>query len=381
MAPEAVAPKHLRFGLVTSSYPTADIVQSGILAEKYSFDSLWIPDHFTDLYQTGDKVDPWTVFATIGARTKKIRFSTVVTDTQRTHPARTAHIVATLDELTNGRAMLGIGAGEVMNTTPYGLPFESVEDRVQRLREAIEVIKLLWASTREKRVNFQGKFYNLENAVMDQKGVTVPAPPIYVGAMGTHRTLKLVGELGDGWIPWTNSVETFKRRHQEISEAAEAAGRRIESIDMANVTSVALTEDPSLQRKAIDAMKTELLVTLHPKALMEMGFEVKAPPGFDYTYQRVIANEAVGDRASEIAKDMPDELVRKFLVVGNVNEVVEGLARFVKAGVQHLVIKDVVGMSVFVKLSETEKTMRAFHEKIIPSLRVGLPNHHSSHTA
>ena len=125
-------------------------------------------------------------------------------------------------------------------------------------------------------------------------------------------------------------------------------------------------------------MKTELLVTLHPKALREMGFEVKAPPGFDYTYQRVIANEAVGDRASEIAKDMPDELVRKFLVVGNVNEVVEGLARFVKAGVQHLVIKDVVGMSVFVKLSETEKTLRAFHDKIIPSLRGGLHRQHSS---
>src|SRR5207253_6374257 len=64
MAPELVAgrPNCPRFGLVTSSSPTHDIVQSGILAEKYSFDSLWIPDHFTDLYPTGDKVDPWTVF-------------------------------------------------------------------------------------------------------------------------------------------------------------------------------------------------------------------------------------------------------------------------------------------------------------------------------
>jgi phthiodiolone/phenolphthiodiolone dimycocerosates ketoreductase len=190
--------------------------------------------------------------------------------------------------------------------------------------------------------------------------------------MGTHRTLKLVGELGDGWIPWTNSVDTFKRRYREIREAAEAAGRKIESIDMANVTSVALTEDPNLQRKAIDAMKTELLVTLHRNALKEMGFEVNAPPGFDYTYQRVVASEAVGDKASEIAKDMPDDLVKKFLVVGNVNEVVEGLAGFVKAGVQHLVIKDVVGMSVFVKLSETEKTLRTFHDRVIPALRSGL---------
>jgi alkanesulfonate monooxygenase SsuD/methylene tetrahydromethanopterin reductase-like flavin-dependent oxidoreductase (luciferase family) len=164
-------------------------------------------------------------------------------------------------------------------------------------------------------------------------------------------------------------VDTFRRRYNEIRAAAAATGRSIDSIDMANVTSVALTEDSDLQRKAIDAMKTELLVTLHPKALKEMGYEVKAPRGFDYTYQRVIASEAVADKAAEIAKDMPDELVSKFLIVGNTNEVTEGLARFAQAGVQHLVVKDVVGMSVLVKLSETEKTLAAFHRKVIPSLR------------
>jgi phthiodiolone/phenolphthiodiolone dimycocerosates ketoreductase len=359
----------LRFGLVTSSYPSADIIRSGILAERCSFDSLWIPDHFTDHYPTGDKVDPWTIFSYIGAQTKRIKFSTIVTDTQRTHPARTAHIVATLDEITEGRAMLGIGAGEGMNTIPYGLPFESAADRVLRLREAILVVRALWESTRTERANFEGRFYRLTDAVMDQKPFMRHDPPIYVGAMGTHRTLKLVGELADGWVPWTNSVDTFKRRYDEIREAADAAGRRIESIDMANVTSVALTEDPSLQRKALDAMKTELLVTLHPKVLREMGYEVEAPPGFDYTYQRVIASEAVAERAGEIAKNMPDELVRRFLIVGNTAEVTEGLARFAKAGVQHLIIKDVVGMSVLVKLSETEKTLEAFRERVIPSLR------------
>jgi alkanesulfonate monooxygenase SsuD/methylene tetrahydromethanopterin reductase-like flavin-dependent oxidoreductase (luciferase family) len=191
--------------------------------------------------------------------------------------------------------------------------------------------------------------------------------------MGTQKTLKLVGELGDGWIPWTNSVETFTRRYQEIKDAAEGAGRKIESIDMANVTSVALTDDSALQKGAIDSMKTELLVTLHRNVLKGMGFEVKAPPGFDYTYQRVVASEAVGDRASEIAKDMPDELVRKFLIVGDVNEVIEGLAKFAKAGVQHPVIKDVIGMSLFVKLTETEKTLQAFDKKVMPALRSSFP--------
>src|SRR5271169_3888120 len=104
----------LRFGIIASCFPALDIVRAGVLAEECSFDSIWIPDHFTDLYPTGDRVDPWTVLSAIGAQTKRLSLGTVVTDTQRTHPARTAQIVATLDELTEGRAFLGIGAGEAM---------------------------------------------------------------------------------------------------------------------------------------------------------------------------------------------------------------------------------------------------------------------------
>ncbi|MGA2666352.1 MAG: LLM class flavin-dependent oxidoreductase [Nitrososphaerales archaeon] len=357
----------MRFGLVDSCYPARDVVRCGIRAERCSFDSLWIPDHFTDLYPTGDRVEPWTVLSAIGAHTKTLKLGTVVTDTQRTHPARTAQAVATLDELTEGRAILGIGAGEVMNTLPYGLPFEGVQERVDRLAEAIQVIRLLWRSTREHRVSFEGRYFRLDRAVMDQRPAN-GAPPVYIGALGAHRTLRLVGEMGDGWIPWTNSPETFARRAREIEEAAVQAGREPGSIEMANVTSVALTEDATLQRKALDSMKAELLVTLHASVLKEMGFE---PPSskVDYKYQRVVANEAVGDLAMEAARSMPDEIARRFLVMGSASEVTEGLARFAKAGVNHIVVKDVIGMSVLVKLSETEKTLQEFHSKVIPALR------------
>jgi phthiodiolone/phenolphthiodiolone dimycocerosates ketoreductase len=359
----------LRFGLVASCLNSRDIVRLGVTAESCSFDSLWIPDHFTDLYPTGDRVDPWTVLSAIGALTERLLLATAVTDTQRTHPARTAQIVATLDELTRGRVILGIGAGELMNTRPYGLPFESVGERIDRLAEALEVIRLLWSSGREHRVTFDGRFYQLRDAVMDQKSSSGKPPPVYVGALGTRRMLKLVGEKGDGWIPWTNSPETFARRRKIIEEAAYKAGRKPSSIDMASVVSVALTEDPAVQRKALDSMKMELLVSLHASVLREMGYEPPASAGFDYKYQRVLASEAAGDRSAEIAKGMPDDLVRRFLVVGGPSEVTEGLARFVRAGLQHLIVKDVVGMSIEGTLPAMEKTVRTFHEKVIPSLR------------
>lgn len=359
----------MRFGIVVSNYPAREIVQAGVYAEKNSFDSLWIPDHFTDLYPTGDRVDPWTVLAAMGAQTQRLQLGTVVTDTQRTHPARTAQIVATLDELTQGRAVLGIGAGEAMNTIPYGLPFEGVSDRIDRFIEAVKVIRLLWASSRQNRVSFDGKYYQLKDAVMDQRPVNPRLPPIYIGALGTERMLRLVGEMGDGWIPWTNSAETFSRRRKVIVDAATRAGRDPGSIEMASVTSVALTEDSSLERKALDSMKAELLVSLHRKVLKELGYTAPESEGFDYKYQRVLASESAGDRSAELAKDMPDELVRKFLIVGNASEVTEGLARLGKAGLQHAVVKDVIGMSVVGKLGEMERTLKAFNDKIIPSLR------------
>lgn len=359
----------INFGIVTSSFPASDIVKGGVLAEKYGFDSVWIPDHFTDLYASGDRVEPWTVLATVGAHTKRVKLSTIVTDTQRSHPARTAQAAATLDELTEGRAMLGIGAGEAMNTLPYGLPFEDRERRVERLKEAVTVIRLLWSSTREKRVSFEGKFFNLKDAVLDQRPITKPWPPIYLGVMGTRLTLRLVGEMADGWIPWTNSPETFRKRLDLIKQGADASGRKLSSIEMGNVTSVALTEDRALQGRAIDAMKSEILVTTHRNLLKELGYDAPAPADLDYTYQRVIANERMGDRAGEIAKNMPEELVRKFLVLGKVDDVIEGIDRYIRAGVRHIVVKDVVGMSLFSKLSEMERTLKIIGSKVIPYFR------------
>lgn len=86
--------------------------------------------------------------------------SPCVTDTQRQHPAVTAHCVSTLDELTDGGAALAIGAGEVMNIKPFRLPWEDSRGRAERLSEVIQVIKLLLGSSRENPVSFSGNFYN-----------------------------------------------------------------------------------------------------------------------------------------------------------------------------------------------------------------------------
>ena len=361
--------KKIKFG-ICAHYPNIhDIVKIGVLTEKYGLDSFWIPDHLTDLLPEGDKVDIWTTFATIGAQTNKIMFSPSVTDTQRIHPARTANIVATLDDLTNGRAALGIGAGEVMNTTPYGIEFGSVEERITKLEEAIKVIKLLWESTRDNRVNFSGKYFNLNNAVLDQKSIQKPAPPIYVGVMGTSRTLKIVGELGDGWIPWTNSVESYDKRAKIIEESAKKVNRNMDSIDMANMIHIAITDDEKFQREITNMMKTEILITNHPNVLRKMGFDPKPPEGFDYTYQRVLGNMDIVTKAVEVAKDMPDEIVEKYTIIGNVDKVIERIEDFIKVGANHIIIRDIIGQNINASVKSAEDTLQILNKHVIPHFK------------
>jgi len=355
----------IRFGLTVSMYPPKDLVRAGILADKYGFDSVWAPDHLTDLPPSGDRVEPWVTLAAIGAQTKHVMLSTCVTDTQRRHPAVTAHAVATLDELTDGRGAVAIGAGEVMNVKPFGLPWEDPVGRTERLAEAVQIIKCLWLSSREKPVDFNGKYYTLSQAWLDQHPVQKPHPPLYVGSLGSHRTLEIVGKYGDGWFPWLNTVETFKRRSETIKQAAEQAGRSFDEIERVSLLFTAATTDEKLQKRAMDALKPEILVLVDRKVLKEMGFEVTIE-GSDYKYQKTMPTEEKAQIAAKAAENMPYEIVSEFMTVGGASQFIERIDQFMKAGARHIAVRDVIGQYVYGSLERGEETLKMFARKIIP---------------
>src|ERR1700680_3193546 len=107
----------MKIGTVMDDLSAGDALQKAILAEKLGFESLWFSDHLIDT--GGIKVDPWSTMGAIAGSTNKIGMCSAVSDFQRVHPAKMAHIVATLADLSNGRASLGIGAGEAMNLIPF----------------------------------------------------------------------------------------------------------------------------------------------------------------------------------------------------------------------------------------------------------------------
>lgn len=349
----------LRFGYNLISLSALDSVTAGVMAEKCGFDSVWIPDH---LIEDGALVDPWSVMAAIGIQTKHVFLCTGVTDTQRCHPAKTAQSVATVDELSHGRAGLGIGAGEAMNIVPFGISWDKdPRDRAQRLREAIEVIKLLWGSSKENRVSYKGRFFQLKKAWLDQHPTQQPHPPVYVGALSSTRLLELTGEIGEGWYSWLATPETFRQRQEKIRRAAESVGRKLEDVDTVATIYAGLTDNPEIQKELMETARIDILTSDY-FGLKSFGVKLSLPER--YTYQYLAVTERSSPAVLNAAYQIPEEIVKKYATFGSVDDCIEFIESFIRVGARHIAICDLM---IDVKgLAGVKETLKTYGNKIIP---------------
>jgi alkanesulfonate monooxygenase SsuD/methylene tetrahydromethanopterin reductase-like flavin-dependent oxidoreductase (luciferase family) len=330
-----VAPK---FGLILSDgaglYPS-QAVRDGVLGEKSGFDSVWIPDHLTD-YDQGARIDCWTVLAGIGVQTQKVDLSPAVTDVHIVHPAKGAQIIATLDELTGGRAMVALGAGEAMSIVPFGIEFEKAKARAKRLQEYIDVLKLLWTATRQNRAFYRGEFYNLHDAFILQQPVRKPHPPIYIGAIESNTLLRMTGEIADGWLPWMTTPEMFGDGFRTISDAARASGRKLDQIDRVAWIYSCISKDRNILRASLNAGKVALFVS--KTILRRLGYAV--PEGEHYTHMMAHEPFNTWESMVEAAKDVPEEAVYKSCMIkDDPNDCIEFIQQYVKAGATHIGIR------------------------------------------
>jgi phthiodiolone/phenolphthiodiolone dimycocerosates ketoreductase len=355
----------LKFGALLGIFRARETVELGIEAEKLGFDSVLVADHLIDTPPPGaSMVDPWTVLAALGEHTKKILLCTAVTQYQQYHPAKLAQMLATLDDLTHGRVGLGIGAGEVMNTVPFGMEWEESSVRAEKLREFIKVVKLLWTSIPYKStVNFEGKYYRLVNARLDQSPVQKPHPPIYIGALGSRRLLELVGEMGNGWIPVTSCPEIYAKRLEVIKRAAEKAGRKIKDIDLGVWLMTAVVKDPKrrelIKEKALKFLKTYLTVDRYQ--LRMLGYE--ALP-LSYQYQHLMFSPEEVKVVMEAREKIPDEIWKKrFMAVGTPEEIIEIIEQYASLGATHIFIRDSMYAPEFNAMADT---LNAVSREIMP---------------
>jgi F420-dependent oxidoreductase-like protein len=222
-------------------------------AESYGFDSFWVMDHFHQIRNVGELQEPmlesWTTQSVVVGFTSKIKLGTLVTGTVYRYPSVLAKIGATLDVLSKGRLFKGIGAAwNLDEATAYGISFPPVRERMQRLEEAVQIIRKMWT---EESATFSGKFYQVRNAYCNPKPIQKPRPPILIGGSGEQRTLKIVAKYGDACNLF-GSVETVKKKLGVLREHCRSVGRDYDSIVKSKLGHIVISKD---KQKVTEAIK------------------------------------------------------------------------------------------------------------------------------
>lgn len=193
-------------------------------ADAESWDTVWYADHYMPNTPDGEPTDgdvyeAWSVMAGMAAATERVRIGPLVSPTSVHHPALLANRAATIDQMSHGRFVLGLGAGWQINEhNAYGIALEPPKQRVDRFAEAIEVIRSLLDND---RTTFTGEYYNFTNAPSNPHPVQEKLP-LLVGTSG-KRMMGLTARWADEWNTW-GSPEVAGAKRQEFVEACERVG-------------------------------------------------------------------------------------------------------------------------------------------------------------
>jgi alkanesulfonate monooxygenase SsuD/methylene tetrahydromethanopterin reductase-like flavin-dependent oxidoreductase (luciferase family) len=202
----------------------SDLLAMAQTAEQVGVDSLWLADHL--LYRIPGIPDfgvweCWSLMAALAASTKRVELGTIVTVTPWRNPGLFAKMVDTVEEISGGRVILGLGAGSHEPEFP-AFGYDSWEHKVSRFEEEIQIIRTL---LREGQIDHQGRFHTLRDCELRPRGPRPGGPPIMVGAVGP-RMLRILATYADEWnIPWQHDVAKIGPETARAEEACRAVGR------------------------------------------------------------------------------------------------------------------------------------------------------------
>jgi F420-dependent oxidoreductase-like protein len=215
----------LHFGVsVRCGYTSWEALRDcGARVEELGFDSLWTSDHFIG---TEDDLDAptfegWQILPAWGTLTSRVRIGMLVSGNTYRHPPVLAKMAATLDHITNGRAILGLGAAWYgREHQAYGITFDTRAIRLARLVEAAEIIRSLLD---RPRTTFRGRYYQLDDAPFMPKPVQRHLP-LMIGGGGERKTLRIAARFADYWNGF-GSVETIARKLSLLRDHCASVGR------------------------------------------------------------------------------------------------------------------------------------------------------------
>ncbi len=276
------------------------LVTLACAAEEAGLDLVTVMDHFYQIGVHGSEEEPmleaYATLSALAARTSRVKLGTMVSGVTYRNPALLAKTVTTLDTISNGRAVLGLGAAwNDVERAGYGFEFPPIGERMSRLDEALQICKLMFT---EGRPSFEGRYYRIQQALNFPRPIQPGGPPILIGGSGEKRTLRFVARYGD-ISNWWGSMDDLRHYSEVLDRHCEAEGRDPSTILRTIMSPVILVADeaeaeatlshlsPERRAQVNAATPAEAAEALQP--YLEAGFG-----GFIFRNTTMMTTEAIG---------------------------------------------------------------------------------------
>jgi F420-dependent oxidoreductase-like protein len=220
-------------------------------ADELGFHAVYVPDHLHPIPPSQAPVfEAWTMITALAAATDRIRLGPLVTSNSYRNPALQAKIASTIDVVSNGRVIFGIGAGWYEpDYLGYGYEFGSAGDRLRRLDEAVQLIRRFWT---EESVDFEGRYYRASGGLNQPKGIQQPHIPVLVAGAGEQKTLRTVARWADA-SNIIESPEVLRHKYDVLRKHCADVGRPYDDIRRTATTSYILGASDAEARSRVPA--------------------------------------------------------------------------------------------------------------------------------
>ncbi len=303
-----------KIGLVIpywSDITKSELIEVARLAEELGFHSLWIPEMWGR--------DSFSLIALLAVHTKEIKLGTGIVSVFSRTPATIAQTIATLDEISAGRMILGMGtSGPIVIEDWHGMKFEKP---LQRTREYIEIVRMILNGD---RVNYNGEIFKLKNFRLQFTPLR-KAIPIYIASIGP-KNIHLTGELADGWIPFLIPKEHIQDAKKELVAGAGVTGRDLGQIMVCPYIPACVSRDVDLSKKVVQehiAYYLGGMGTFYHNAISRYGFEDEA--------DNIVEAWKMGGKTQAI-QSISNSIINSVAITGTAGEGRRKLEEFRQAG-------------------------------------------------
>lgn len=339
------------------------------MIDSLGYDSMAFPDHFAGFIPesiwTPDitplaylQQSPHTFFelssimSACAVVTERVKLISAVTEPIRRHPVLLAQTFLTLDHISRGRTILGIGAGEIENIEPYGLNYSG---QVGKLKESLEIIRTIWHT--QEPFSYEGKFWKLKDAVLSLRPAVQNVPPkIWIAAHGP-KMLEVTAEFGDGWIPTLLTPKDYAERLKTIRNRRKKLEKRGD-FTAALWNWCILDNDSTECERIMNSPLARAFALLYPASSWKrLGYD--HPFGEDfYSLRDYIPMRYDRQTTLDAIEQVPEEVLREFYMIGDAESIIKTLEQYTESGLDHIILWNTTGMFDLEKTKSSYKIMK-----------------------